>query len=160
MCMCDKPTINGEPGYSWDGKTFSTRQPAPPDLASDDTLIFDEAGRCGGLDCHSHHFRVVKTSVMYWILVRHGGGNERFNLPTTFRLSLPALQAMTSNERYWLLHTIYSTRRDGEQYGAGRMDERYRAAFAEGRLKKRKMPGRAAFKIWIESKPAEVKEAT
>lgn len=25
MCCCAKPNVNGEPGYSWDGKSVSTR---------------------------------------------------------------------------------------------------------------------------------------
>jgi len=25
MCCCAKPNVNGEPGYSWDGKNVSTR---------------------------------------------------------------------------------------------------------------------------------------
>lgn len=48
MCMCGRPTINGEPNaYSWDGKSHSTRQPSPPSLRDGDELLFDEPGRCG-----------------------------------------------------------------------------------------------------------------
>ncbi len=82
MCCCGQPTINGTPGaYSWDGKTWSTRQPEPPPLQEGDTLLYDEPGRCGGIDHHSHHFRLVRRQYGgHVVLVRHGGGDERFGI--------------------------------------------------------------------------------
>src|ERR1700679_2419363 len=107
MCMCDKPNINGTPNaYSWDGKSQMTRQPCPPDLRDEDELLYDEPGRCGGLDCHAHHFRLVKSRGHYDVLVRHGGGDERFSIGgTVAKLFVPSLEAMDSNGRYWLFHT-------------------------------------------------------
>lgn len=32
MCMCGRSTINGEPGYSWNGEAKTTRPVQPPDL--------------------------------------------------------------------------------------------------------------------------------
>jgi hypothetical protein len=155
MCCCGKPTINGQPGaYSWDGKSFSTYPPAPPALGERDTLLYDEPGRCGGLDAHSHHFRVVKSlGGLYSLLVRHGGGDERIVLPVTFRLFLPTIDAMESNARYWLLHSLYSAHSAAEREGTEKTGARYRQAFAEGRLKKRKVRGTNGFKIWIEPAP-------
>jgi hypothetical protein len=158
MCYCAKPNVNGEPGaYSWDGKTSCTYPPNPPDLAERDVLLFDEPGRCGGLDCHSHHFRLVKNSGPE-LLVRHGGGDERF------RVSLPRgfdFGAMDSNTRYWLFHAIYRAYADGRSAAAGETAREYNAAFAEGRLKKRKLPGRNQYRIWIDRsvRPAESEEA-
>jgi hypothetical protein len=43
--MCGKPTINGEPGYSWDGKSVYTRPIDAPALREGDELIYDEPGR-------------------------------------------------------------------------------------------------------------------
>lgn len=147
MCCCEKANINGEFGYSWDGKNIGTREPAPPALADRDVLLFDEPGRCGGMDSHCHHYRLVK-EVGTALLVRHGAGEERI------RVSLPrgfTLEAMDSNARYWLLNAIYHAHSNGKRDGTDAESARYRQAFAEGRLKKRKMPGRDAVKIWIEA---------
>jgi hypothetical protein len=79
MCCCGKPSINGQPNaYSWDGKSYSTRAPNAPDLMEGDELIYDLPGRCGGMDSHCHHLRLVKARFGgYALLVRHGGGDER-----------------------------------------------------------------------------------
>lgn len=154
MCCCARPNINGEPGYSWDGKTIGTRDPAPPALTDNDVLLFDEPGRCGGMDSHCHHYRLVR-HIGYDLLVRHGGGDERF------RISLPrnffdALEAMDSNTRYWILNAIFHAYHDGTMAGLTEGAGRYRAAFAEGRLKKRKLPGQSGVKVWIGSPKQEV----
>src|ERR1043166_5298780 len=82
MCMCGKPTINGQEGYSWDGKTVGIRQPDPPPLDGDE-LLYDEPGRCvAGLDSHCHHLRLTKNGPCFYLLVRHGAGNERIRLHT------------------------------------------------------------------------------
>jgi hypothetical protein len=80
MCMCAEPNINGQPGYSWDGKHIGTREVDPPELADGDVLLCDEPGRCGGLDSHCHHYRVVQHYGSVELLVRHGGGQERIRL--------------------------------------------------------------------------------
>lgn len=149
MCCCGKPTINGEPGaYSWDGLSFMTCPVNPPALADGDTLLFDEPGRCGGLDCHAYHFRLVKGASVgsVALLVRHGGGDERTGLSCVARLALPALDAMDSNGRYWLLHTLYSAHRDG----ADRQDAYWRRAVAERRIKLQKVRGRNAVRVSVE----------
>lgn len=97
MCCCAKPNVNGTPGYSWDGKNINTRPVDPPKLADRDLLLFDEPGRCGGMDSHCHHYRLVKTNLSTFLLVRHGGGEERM------RVSLPrgfSFDGMDSNTRY------------------------------------------------------------
>lgn len=146
MCCCAKPNINGEPGYSWDGKTIMTRQPNPPDLGDRDTLLFDEPGRCGGMDSHCHHYRLVKNSGTS-LLVRHGGGDERF------RVSLPcgfSFESMDSNARYWILNAIYHASHDGRRVGAEKESSRWRKAVAEKRVKTRKVRGENSVKVTIE----------
>lgn len=152
MCMCGTPTINGHHGYSWNGEAKSVYQPNPPDIQDGDTLWFDEPGRCGGLDAHSHHFRLVKNGGRWHLLVRHGGGDERIRLGSW--PSIEALSSLDTNARYWLLHTLYYT-----QYYAA-MDARekerrlWTQAAAEKRIKTRKQRGRGTVKVWIEEKPA------
>jgi hypothetical protein len=57
---------------SWDGKNVGTREVDAPALLDGDVLLFDEPGRCGGLDSHCYHYRVVKRAGLS-LLVRHGG---------------------------------------------------------------------------------------
>ncbi len=148
MCCCAKPNVNGELGYSWDGKNIGIRAADAPALADGDGLLFDEPGRCGGMDSHCHHYRLVKRGGVAVLLVRHGGGDD-----CTGRLSLPrgfSFEAMDSNTRYWLFNAIYTAYKNGTRAGRDGATQTYRKAFAEGRLKKRKMPGRDAVKIWID----------
>jgi hypothetical protein len=48
------------------------------------------------------------------------------------------------------LNAIYHAQADSRRAGADSTAAEYRRAFAEGRLKKRKMPARGAVKVWIE----------
>lgn len=136
MCCCAIPNVNGEPGYSWDGKNVSTRPVDPPTLTDRDVLLFDEPGRCGGMDSHSHHYRLVSDIGLH-LLVKHGGGQERI------RVSLPrgfSFEGPDSNTRYWMLNAIFHASSDGK-------------AFVEDRLKKRKLPSQGTVKVWIEPRP-------
>ncbi len=44
----------------------------PPELSALETLLYDEPGRCCGLDSHSHHFRVVSGPGGIGLLARPG----------------------------------------------------------------------------------------
>jgi hypothetical protein len=156
MCCCGNPTINGQPGaYSWDGKSFTTRQPAPPALAEGDELLCDEPGRCGGIDAHSHHFRLAKGRHGLAILVRHGGGDERIGLGSAARFGLRALDTPDSDARYWLLHAFYSVDHAAREAASASRDAIWREAAATKRIKTRKLHGRDLVKVWIEpAKPS------
>lgn len=153
MCCCGKPTINGQPNaYSWDGKTFMTRQVSPPSIQEGDAILCDEPGRCGGLDSHSHHFIFVKSGWRYALLVRHGGGDERINLSDHCAGLCNALAALDSNGRYWLLHTVYGLQRDAASTARDQSDATWRNAAADKRIKTRKYPAKGVVKVWIEPK--------
>lgn len=156
MCCCGQPTINGQPGYSWDGKSLSTRPTNPPDLTERQELIYDEPGRCGGLDCHSHHFRVVKDGWGYSILVRHGGGDETIELGSVGKLLLPSLELLDSNARYWLLHTIHSVEKAENRRTLSKNNAFWNKAAAEKRIKTRKVKN--GIKVWVEDKPNIIAE--
>lgn len=154
MCFCDKPTINGTaPVKTCFEYPASNYQPNPPDLQDGDVLLFDEPGRCGGLDSHSHHFRVVKYGCgSVALLVRHGGGDERIRLYP--HRDLPKfLEAMDSNTRYWMLATIHSAHRDGASDATMTERTRWQTAAAEKRIKTRKHTSRGyrSVKVWIEN---------
>lgn len=151
MCCCAKPNVNGESGYSWDGKNIGTRPIDAPELTDGDVLVFDEPGRCGGLDSHCHHYRLVKHYGSTELLVKHGGGEERF------RVSLPrgfSLESLDSNALYWILNAIFHAHSEGKSEGKESTGILYRTAFVDGRLKKRKLPAQGKVKVWIEPKEA------
>jgi hypothetical protein len=146
MCCCGKPTVNGEPGYSWDGKTIGAYPPNPPSLDDGDILIHDEPGRCGGIDSHSHHFRVViGRQGGFALLVRHGGGDERIDLGQ--RHGVNALMQLDSNARYWLLQCLYHVLSDSMRTAANERETLWRKAAAEKRIKTRKTRG--GVRVWI-----------
>jgi hypothetical protein len=150
MCCCDNPTINGKMGYKWQPKDTPSITPVnPPELSALETLLYDEPGRCGGLDCHSHHFRVVRGPGGLGLLVRHGSGDEhiRLSFTDTFKNTLASLD---SNGRYWLLHTIYYAHEDGEKNGRHATAAIWRTAAAEKRIKTRKVRGVDSVRVWIE----------
>lgn len=146
MCCCGKPIINGQDGYTWDGKAFGVRAPMAPEIKDTDTIMYDEPGRCGGLDCHSHHFRVVKGSDGLNLLVRHGGGTERFRL---FNTVLSPLASLDSNGRFWLLHEMFWIQSQSAREAVDKERLYWRKAAAEKRIKTRKCSDRV--KVWVET---------
>jgi len=150
MCRCGKPTINGEPdAYSWDGRVFSTRQADPPKMVRRDQLIFDEAGRCAGMDAHAYHFRLVKNHDHLFLLVKHGAGQEVIHLPGTANLILPALYVMDSNARFWMFRTIHGANRDGFYEGSTWRDLYWTKAAVDGRIRVRKVWGSEMRKVTV-----------
>lgn len=149
MCCCDKPNINGELGYKWQpNDTPSVRRPDPPTVNDSDTLLYDEPGRCGGTDSHCHHYCVIEGACL-WLAYKHGGGEGRIRLSNSKALR-PILDALDSHARYWFLNSIYHAYNDGKMHGAGRMDEQWRKAATEKRIKTRKLPHNRGVKVWTE----------
>lgn len=158
MCCCGQPTVNGQPGYRWQPNDTPNTYPVnPPALNEREQLIFDEPGRCGGLDSHSHHYRVVSSAGALALLVRHGGGDERVRLSGEKVLSR-ALLSLDSNQRYWVLNAIYHAAADSRRAGAQNTETKWRTAAAEKRIKTRKQRN-GGVKVWIESLVTEVAHA-
>lgn len=152
MCCCPKPSVNGEVNaYSWDGKSLSTRTPAPPALKDGDVVLYDEPGRCGGIDSHCHHLTVVENGRAFAIMVRHGGGDERLPLGHRGESIVEPLALMDSNTRYWFLLKIMSLTRDLQTAARDETRRTYAQAFVDGRLKKGR-PRNGAYHVTIEPK--------
>ena len=150
MCCCDQPTINGQLGYKWQpNDTPSIRRPYPPELSEGDELIIDEPGRCGGVDAHCHHYRVVLNHGMASLLVQHGGGKESIRLSGKKNL-LSILASLDTHARYWLLHTIYYAHHDGKQEATDKTNGYWMAAAAGKRIRTRKRRGTDRVKVWVE----------
>lgn len=139
MCCCDKPNVNGQPGYRWNSEPSHTREVNAPKLEDGETLVHDEPGRCGGMDSHCHHYRVTKWLGSTYLAVRHGGGDERIRLSCTPTL-IDSLAVMDSNARYWMLNAIYHAHSDGARKAKDEETARWRAAAAQKRIRTRKLP--------------------
>jgi hypothetical protein len=149
MCCCGKPIVNGERGYKWNrsDEPEGIYPVNPPTLSDRDELLRDLPGRCGGLDSHSYHYRLIRSGCAYELLVRHGGGDERIH-----HLSGPIIEPLLqldSNACYWLLNAIYHAHADGKRLGSETTDRRWREAAAQGRVKTRKVRNRDAVTVTI-----------
>jgi len=124
-----------------------------PDIQPGDEIIFDECGRVlGSTDYRSHWFRLVKDQYgSPYMLVKHGAGQERIKVGWSKRL-YSALAGMDSDSRYFMLHTLYRMRTDALREASTETAREYRAAFVEGRLRKRKLPSKGTHKVWIEAR--------
>lgn len=158
MCCCAEPNVNGQPGYRWQPTDRpSVRQPDPP--ATKDPILYDEPGRCGGQDSHSHHYRVVgaPSGVPFpWLLVRHGGGDKAIRL-SNGKGVLRALAMLDSNGRYWMLNALYHAADAAQRLGRDHECARWRRAAAEGRIKVRKVRGQNAKRVTIEDQIARLR---
>lgn len=149
MCCCGKAVINGEEGYSWDGKSFSIRKPWYPELQEGDDLIRDLPGRCGGVDSHSHDFRLVRRKITGLdLLVRHGGGEDRVSLHAYGAEAF--IESMSESDCYWMMRALYDVQRDSARKAQDIEAHRWRKAAASKRIKTRKQRGTDAVKVWIE----------
>jgi len=147
MCCCGKPVVNGEPGYKWNfDDNPSVRPVDPPSLNDNDQLLRDEPGRCGGLDSHCHHYRLVKSHASLLLLVRHGAGDERLHLSGPLESVLAQLD---STDCYWALNAIYHAYSDGKRSGSENTANNWRRAAAEKRIKTRKVRGSQSVRVWI-----------
>lgn len=152
MCCCGKPTINGTMGYRWQPRDTPSVHPVnPPDVPDDATILYDEPGRCGGMDCHCHHYRVVQHhSGVVYLYVRHGGGDQKMAMTGAESTILGTLASLDSNARYWMLSMMYHLAEHAARDAHAEECERWRRAAAEKRIKTRKQRGTTAVKVWIE----------
>lgn len=129
-----------------------------PTADPDDTVIFSEFGRVlDHTDYRSHWFVLVKAQFGgYYLLVKHGGGQERINLGYLcfFRKGHPrvidAMKVMDTDDRYLMLHTFYDIHKDSRRAERAKVTHELTQAFVEGRLKKRKIKGQSAYKVRVE----------
>jgi hypothetical protein len=148
MCCCPKPDINGEPGFLWNNPQGApgVYPVNPPDIPENETLLYDEPGRCGGVDSHSHHYRVTKYMGSVKLYVRHGAGDDHLGI-SLWNQQVEILELLDSNSRYWVLNAIHHAYRDGERKGENESHQMRQRAAAEKRIKTRKVRG--GVKVWI-----------
>lgn len=120
---------------------YETEKWREPTIREGDTVIYSEHGRVVNKTCFRSYWHVlIKAEVGgYWLLTKHGGGEERFSLGYNFQNTwIPAVESMDSDQRYLLLHTLYSAYSNGGQEARKATASNYAMAFLEGRLKRRK----------------------
>lgn len=122
-----------------------------PSLAEGDNLIYSEHGRVLDNVCYRSHWLCLVRAQFggYYLLVKHGGGQERFQIAYSKRM-VQALENIDSDSRYFLLHSMLKINHDAARNASEATSARYRAAFVNGTLRKRKQRGGNAFKVWIE----------
>ena len=147
MCCCGTPVVNGDSGYKWNSTDNPGVRPVnPPSLKDNDQLLRDLPGRCGGLDSHSYHYRLVKSYGSLVLLVRHGGGDERLHLSGPLA---NVLDHLDSTACYWTLNALYHAYSDGKRSGSETTDNNWRKAAVEKRIKTRKERGTNNVRVWI-----------
>lgn len=124
-----------------------------PKPAEGETVIYSEHGRVLDNTCYrSHWFMLIREAYGgYAVLVRHGAGEERVRIWS--KRIVAALEHVDSDARYYLLHTIFTTWKQGREQGYSAAALEHKQAMAEGRLKCRKVRGRDEVKVWIEPTP-------
>lgn len=157
MCCCGQPIINGQPGYKWQPNDAPRIRPIdPPALGEYDTLLYDEPGRCGGIDAHCHHYRVVKMFSSMYLLVQHGCGSERIPLHLP-KSTMQILESLDTHTRYWLLHSLYYAYHDGVANGSAQTQQYWHSAAIEKRIKLRRRRGTVS--AYVQPRPIQVEAA-
>ena len=133
-----------------------------PTLQDGDAVLYSECGRIiaagtyghgsNGIDYRSHYFTVAKGSHGYgcYLLVKHGGGEERIKIDYSASRAAQFFEPLDSNARYLLMHMLFNVHSDAKRAAAEATAAHYKAAFVSGALKKRKHRGQDAVKVWIE----------
>ena len=128
-----------------------------PAMKDGDFLLFSECGRSlDGVCYRSFWFKVVRDAYgHYYLLVKHGGGQERIDIGFKSRL-MDAFNALDSDTRYLLMFTLYRINADAMVNATERTAARYQKAFVNGTLKKRKARGQQGFRVWIEDSQSQI----
>lgn len=131
-----------------------------PTVAAGETVLFDEPGRVldrkaegGHTDvCYrAYWFRVVSGQFGPVALrVKHGGGEESWNIGYATDPAVEALGMLDSDARYFVLHALMDAHHTSASNAADRTSAHWRQAAADKRIKTRKLPRQNAVKVWIE----------
>ena len=151
MCCCEKPNVNGQAGYKWNFDDNARIRPVDPPDADGAEIIFDEPGRCGGIDSHSYHFRLIKEHGAISLLVRHGAGDEKIEYISNSRAFVSALNNLDSDGRYWVMLAMFHAQKDAARNAKAIESVNWSRAAAEKRIKTRKMRKNGHVKVWIEN---------
>lgn len=124
------------------------RRPTIPEGAE---VIFSEPGRSiNNVDHRAHWFVLAKGKYGGLdLLVKHGGGEEALHIIS--QNLFPNFAALAPDDRYLALYALYDLHRKGREKGLQEERAQWLAAVRENRVRRRKMPGRDVYKVWIEA---------
>ena len=143
---------------NWQHWHVGRGEPAPAAI-SDDLLILIDTLSYGKPEDHgatwtkdSHTYSIYTLRLGYAIKVEHGGGVEWLvsHYQTSTLFLKRQLDKLDDAGKWEICDMLFSTYKAGWQSGQSDAECEYRTAFAEGRLKKRKIRNQTAVKIWIE----------
>ena len=126
-----------------------------PKISSGDVLLIEQYGRSiNNIDHRSHCFRVVTDKISQLsvaLLVRHGGGDERIFLGYSIaKTAIEGLLLLPEDSQYLALSLMYEIHKTAKAQASAMTAHEYKKAFADGKLKKRKLPKQNLVKVWIE----------
>jgi len=153
MCCCGKSNVNGTLGYQWQpGDKPSVRAISRPETLPDDVVLADEPGRCGrGLDCHCHHFTLVKRWSGLVILCRNGAGDEAVEISDNTGTFRTIVSALSGDDLYFMLWTVFSTSHKAARNAHHKERRRWEVATINKRVKVRRRNGQS----YVEIRPIE-----
>ncbi len=141
-----------EDNGNWGEERF--RKPTLPEKARE---IFSECGRVirheganWGVDYRSHWLVLFKYDIGgYCLRVKHGGGEETFDLGHSAEPLIKAFEGLSSDDRYEALYIVYKAASTAAQTASEETRVRYARAFLDKRLKRR----RSQNKIYVDVLP-------
>jgi len=94
-----------------------------------------------------------EASANYYVRMEHGGGTEDYEIKGYMLIDImPALLALDDDTLYALMYEYWDAVKYGLSIGAETKGRELFEAFAEGRVKKRKLRGREAYQVTVEPK--------
>lgn len=111
-----------------------------PEIEKDEEFLISEHGRVINNVCYrSHWLGIIKQKYeQYYLIVKHGGGQEKIYLNYKGKYIVKILEKLTSDERYLMMYEMLDIKNRAEQIKCEEVSKKYETAFIEGRLKKRK----------------------
>lgn len=133
--------------------TYGSEPLRQPVIEAGDIEVYSEHGRDIENVCYcSHWFKIVRAEFGgFYLLVRHGGGEERVRLSHK-KIVINSLAKLESDERYLLMWQMLDIKHESERAAISETRQEIEEAFVGGRLKKRYYPKRGITKVWIEPK--------
>lgn len=138
-------------------KDFAEYDELARPLPQEESRVFDTGRNKVCYRAYRLALAETKVSKILTILVEHGGGKEIIRIESQWISKEPLLAMMQINERglYAILFAMYKTACEAADFATKATASKYRTAFADGRLMKRKIRGQSAYKVWIEDKKIE-----
>ena len=121
--------------------------------------VLDQKSKGGNYDvCYrAYSYRVTADRpdglATVTLRVKHGGGEESLRLCYAKDPIVTALGALSSDDRYFMLHALREQASNAAKDAQQRVDRTWRQAAADKRIRTRKVRNENQVKVWIEAAP-------